>query len=146
MSRRNAPLPPLTAAGQSDEAVFRRLAKVKFCPPAAPMQTLGAELIDFFKKDVERRQNRFGNIAEIWAQLIPETLLEHTCLESFHAGTLKVLVDSSSHLYELKTVLLAGLQKQILLAGRGAGLRKIALKPGRWYEGDDPQQRRVTFQ
>ncbi len=60
----------------------------------------------------------------------------HCSLESFTRGSLTVFVDNSSHLYELKQLLLAGLQQQLLLACNAAGLRKIALKPGRWYEGD----------
>jgi hypothetical protein len=113
----------------------------------APMkfETLGADLVSFFKHDVQKKQTKFGKVAEIWQQLIPVTLIDHTCIESFTTGTLKVLVDSSSHLYELKTVLLAGLEKQILLAGRAHGLRKITMKLGRWYDGDCAQTRRVNF-
>ena len=50
------------------------------------------------------------------------------------SGQLTVLVDSSPHLYELKQLLLAGLQKQLLVACKAAGLRKIHLKLGRWYD------------
>lgn len=111
----------------------------------AKFETLGADLLGFFKHDIQKKQTRFGKVAEIWQQLIPSTLIEHTCIESFTTGTLKVLVDSSSHLYELKTVLLAGLEKQILIAGKSHGLRKINMRLGRWYDGDDAQTRRVTF-
>lgn len=126
------------------EHAFRRMAVVK-AVSRGQLPTLGADLVTFFKRDVQKRQDRLGRIAEVWAQLIPEVLLDHTCLEGFSGGTLKVLVDSSSHLYELKTVLLSGLQKQILLACKTTGLRKITPKLGRWYAGDDPQQRRITF-
>jgi hypothetical protein len=119
-----------------DEPLFRRLARHKQ-PRHPELPTLGADLVSFFKQHVQRRQSKFGRIAEVWEQLIPSTLLPHTCLESFHAGTLKVLVDSSSHLYELKTVLLAGLDQQILLACKPHGLRKITPRLGRWYEGED---------
>ncbi|MCS7032374.1 MAG: DUF721 domain-containing protein [Phycisphaerae bacterium] len=132
------------SAGIEQEALFRRLVRHKR-PPALPVKPIGADLVEFYKKDIQRKQTRLSHIATVWQQLIPETLIAHTCLESFHAGTLKVLVDSSPHLYELKTVLLAGLQQQILLACRPVGLRRITLKPGRWYEGDDPASRRVTF-
>jgi len=62
-----------------------------------------------------------------------------------HRGTLMVLVDSSSHLYELKQLLLAGLDQQLLLACKSTGLRKISLKAGRWYDGDHPDDRRLKF-
>lgn len=115
---------------------FVRTARAKQ-PRRRETPMLGGDLVSFFKQHVQKRQGKFERIAEVWSQLIPSTLLPHTCLESFHAGTLKVLVDSSSHLYELKTVLLAGLERQILLAAGPAGLRKISPKLGRWYEGDD---------
>ncbi len=129
-----------------DEANLMRLQRVKTAP-AEPMPTLGPELLAFFKNDVQRRQLKFAPIAECWAKLIPESLLEHTALESFSRGQLTVIVDSSSHLYELKQLLLAGLQKQILIACKKAGLRKIALKLGRWYDttGDSPSDRRLRF-
>lgn len=126
------------------EAAYRRMARHKQTPELR-IETLGADLISFFKKDVQKKQNRFGKIAEAWLTLIPITLVDHTCLESFQSGTLKVLVDSSSHLYELRTVLLAGLEKQILLACKSQGLRKITMKIGRWYDGDDDRQRKVKF-
>ena len=50
---------------------------------------------------------------------------------------LTVIVDSSAHLYELKQLLLAGLQQQLLLACKSTGLKKITLKPGRTDPGSD---------
>src|SRR5450432_562896 len=106
--------------------------------------SLGPEMLHFFKHSVEKRQTKFSKIGQCWAQLIPETLLDHCSLESFQAGTLKVIVDSSSHLYELKQLLLAGLQQQLLIACKSAGLRKITLKAGRWYDGDG-HDRKIRF-
>ncbi len=100
------------------------------------MPMMGPELVEFFKRSVQKRQAKFAKIGECWARLVPETFCEHTSLESFSKGTLTVLVDSASHLYELKQLLLAGLQQQILLTCKSVGLRKISLKRGRWYEGD----------
>ena len=82
--------------------------------------------------------------AECWGRLIPDILTDHCALESFSRGTLVVVVDSSPHLYELKQLLLSGLQKQLLIACKSAGLRKITLKAGRWYTGDGAD-RRITF-
>jgi hypothetical protein len=95
---------------------------------------LGPQLIGFFKQSVAKRQTRLVKIAECWAALVPEILNDHCSLESLNRGTLTVIVDSSSHLYEIKQLLLAGLQDQLLLACKSAGLRKISLKPGRWYD------------
>jgi hypothetical protein len=112
--------------------------------PAAP---LGPEMISFFKNAVQKRQTKLTKIAECWSILVPQTLDAHCSLEGLSRGTLTVLVDSSSHLYELKQLLLAGLEDQLFLACKSAGLRKINLKPGRWYEAvPDSDERRPRFQ
>ena len=95
---------------------------------------LGPEMIGFFKQSVAKRQTKLVKIAECWEVLVPGTLNDHCALDSLNRGTLTVLVDSSSHLYELKQLLLAGLQDQLLMACKAAGLRKISLRPGRWYD------------
>src|SRR2546423_673966 len=125
-------------------AEFARLSRVKQSA-RADMPALGEPMVAFFKHSVQKRHTKFSSIGECWTTLIPETFLEHTALESFTRGTLTVLVDSSSHLYELKQLLLAGLQQQLLIACKGAGLRKIVLRPGRWYEGDQERDRKIRF-
>lgn len=117
---------------QSDrlhEAELRRLHRVKQI--ARPMGAqMGPELVTFFKQSVQKRQGKMTRIAECLRALVPEMLLDHCALESFSRGTLGITVDSSSHLYELKQLLLAGLQQQILLACAGTGLKKISLRAG----------------
>ena len=119
---------PLSRASLQD-AELRRLARVKqVLDPQLP--PLGQEMIAFFKQSVSRRQTNLGKISECWAAIVPESLTAHCSLDSLHRGTLTVLVDSSSHLYMLKQVLLAGLQEQLLINCKTTGLRKISLKPG----------------
>jgi len=130
---------------QPVEPELQRLSRVKQ-PVRKEIPALGPEMLTFFKQNVQKRQTKFAPIAECWQQLIPEILLEHTALESFNRGQLTVLVDSSSHLYELNQLLLAGVRKQLLIACKGAGLRKIVLKSGRWYDtGEDPNARKIKF-
>ena len=121
-----------------------RLARFKK-PPELPQSWIGPELVGFFKNSVQKRHTKLGKIGESWAQLVPELLNDHCALESFSRGTLTVIVDSSAHLYELKQLLLAGLQQQLLVACASTGLKKVTLKPGRWYEGDEDGARRVRF-
>ena len=106
---------------------------------------MGPELIEFFKQSVEKRQGKFAKIADVWTRLIPPAMLNHCSLESFSRGVLVVIVDSSPHLYEMKQLLLSGLQKQLLLACKAAGLKKINLKPGRWYQGDSAAEQKLWF-
>ncbi|HTW94573.1 MAG TPA: DciA family protein [Tepidisphaeraceae bacterium] len=103
--------------------------------------SLGEEMVGFFKQSVQKRQGKLVRIAEAWSLLVPPLLCEHCALEGFLRGTLMVIVDSSSHLYELKQLLQAGIEDQLLLACRSVGLRKITLKPGRWYEGASSQRK-----
>jgi hypothetical protein len=106
---------------------------------------LGTEMVDFFQRSVAKRQTKLEKIAELWTALVPELHNEHCALESFSRGTLTVMVDSSSHLFELKQLLISGLEAQLCLACKSAGLRKITLRPGRWYEGDPKGDRRMRF-
>jgi hypothetical protein len=129
---------------QRQDAELRRLQRFKQ-HESNPFATIGPEIVSFFKQSVEKRQTKLGKIADCWTQLVPALLLEHCALESLNRGTLSVLVDSSAHLYDLKQLLLAGLEQQLLLACKSAGLRKISLKPGCWYEGTSPQDRKVSF-
>ena len=123
-----------------DFLLLQRLQRFKQSSPRASNK-LGDEMVSFFKQCVGKRQTKLGKIAEVWGVLVPETLSARSSLESLHRGTLTVLVDSSSHLYELKQLLLAGLQQQLLLACKSAGLRKIVLRHGQWYrENGDGEQ------
>lgn len=126
-----------------NEADLQRLHRVKQIKKPE-MISLGPEMLSFFKTNVQKRQTKLTVIAECWARLIPESLLDHCALEGFSAGTLKVIVDSSPHLYELKQLLLSGLQKQLLIACKSAGLKKISLKSGRWYDGEG-NNKRIRF-
>ena len=116
------------------EAELQRLYRVKQAS-APDDSTLGPEMISYFNQTVQKRQTKLGKISEAWAQLVPETLLAHSTIESYHRGTLVVLVDTAAHLYELKQLLLAGLEDQLLLACKTFSLRKINLKPGGRYDG-----------
>lgn len=105
------------------------------------MAAFGPELLDFFKTGIQKRHTKLSAIAECWSQVIPESFQDHCSLESFSAGTLKVIVDSSSHLYELNQLLKAGIQQQLMLACKSSGLRKITLKLGRWYDGEGVERK-----
>ncbi|HEX2972785.1 MAG TPA: DciA family protein [Tepidisphaeraceae bacterium] len=129
---------------QRQDAELKRLQRFKQVEPA-PFAAMGKEIVSFFKQSVEKRQTKLGKIADAWTCLVPPLLLDHCALESLNRGTLTVLVDSSAHLYDLKQLLLAGLEKQLLLACKSAGLRKITLKPGRWYEGANLEDRKPSF-
>jgi hypothetical protein len=131
------------AIHQQDQEL-RRLDRVKRVgvPPAAP---LGPAMVQFFKHSVEKRHGKLGQISQCWGAIVPDMFNEHCALESYVRGTLTVICDSSSHLYELKQLLLAGLEQQLLLACKSTGLRKVNLKHGRWYDASDEGDRKLRF-
>ena len=126
------------------DASLRRLVNAKRTAPYEG-NLIGPSLVQFFKHSVQKRQTKLGKIAECWARLVPELLLEHCALDGLARGTLTVVVDSASHLYELKQLLLAGLQQQIILACSSCGLKKIALRRGTWYASGADGETRVRF-
>lgn len=95
---------------------------------------LGEAMLHFFHGQVARRQTKLAILADVWCRLVPESLQERCALESFQRGRLTVVVESAPHLYQLRQLLLAGLESQLLAACRGAGLRRITLKRGRWRD------------
>lgn len=96
-----------------------------------PTDRLGDEVVKLFTHNIEKRQKKFGTVGEAWIAIVPENLQTYAELSSLVRGTLTVIVDGSSRLYQLKQAMLAGLQDQLIHACRGAGLRKITLKAGK---------------
>ena len=110
-------------------AELKRLTRWKGTRAYTP-HVLGEDAIELFNKDIKKRHSKFGKLAECWESRVPAIFQQHTYLATFVRGTLTVHVDSSAHLYELKQLMLAGLEQQLLLACHGEGLRKITLKRG----------------
>lgn len=96
-----------------------------------PADRLGDEVVEIFKRDIEKRQSKFGRIGEAWLELVPEPLQVNAELCALSRGTLTVIVAGASNLFTLKQAMLAGLQDQLLIACRRDGLKKINLKPGK---------------
>jgi hypothetical protein len=106
-----------------------RIHRVKQQTRYAPA-SLGDEAVSLFNKDIRKRHEKFGKISDAWATLVPELLRERATLSAYTKGTLTVLIDSASHLYELRQLLGSGLEAQLKLACASEGLRKVTLKRG----------------
>jgi hypothetical protein len=111
-------------------AMLRRLEQWKR-PTAGQPTRAGDEAVHVFENHVRKRFLQLGKVGEAWLVLVPELFQSHCHLAGFVRGTLTVNVDSAAHLYELKQLLLSGLEDQLLLAARPHGLRRILLKRGR---------------
>ena len=116
-----------------DDAQLRTVWQQRqFADPIAP---LGEPLAFFMKHQLARRVKQLSRLAEIWDEIIPDSIAEHTALEGFHRGTLTVIVDSASHRFQLQTLLLGGLLKELQSRFSGA-LNKVRLEPGQFQSID----------
>ena len=100
-------------------------------------KALGSEVMVFMRRLVRPRQRMLSQLSQGWQELLPEELAEHSCLESFRRGQLRVLVDSSSHLHELNLLVQEGLADWLRERCPSAGLSGIKLVHGSWYLMDD---------
>ena len=65
-------------------------------------ERLGDVLSKLMESRVSPRQARFGPVAELWEQLLPEELSQHCKIANISGGQLKVIVDSPVYLHELR--------------------------------------------
>ena len=76
---------------------------------------LGDAAEQFLIEQVSPKQARFGAVAELWNQLLPEELCRHCEIVDISGGWLKIKVDSPAYKYELQlcsSELLKELQQQ----------------------------------
>jgi len=96
-----------------------------------PVVPLAQPLTALLKHDLAKRVRQVGRLAAIWDEVIPDEIAAHTALEGFSRGTLRVLVDSSGHRYQLRALLDGGLFEAIRSRFGGA-LDKVRLIPGQF--------------
>jgi hypothetical protein len=96
------------------------------------------------KHRLAKKVRQLSQLAEIWDEVIPDEIREHTALESLSSGVLTVMVDSAAHRYELTSLLNGGLRSQIQ-AMFGAGLDRIRLVPGQFFAVDLAGMRRYEM-
>ncbi|MCD6303662.1 MAG: DUF721 domain-containing protein [Planctomycetes bacterium] len=110
----------------------------------APAVPVGQPLAVLVERKLKKRVRQLAQLAGIWDELIPETIRDHTALESFQRGVLTVIVDSAPHRFRLKTLLASGLLKQ-LQDRFGGALNRIRLVPGQFSYVDLAGQKRYEF-
>ncbi len=70
-------------------------------------------LVVLMDSKIAPQQERFSFVYEIWQQLLPPELSRHCRIDAISNGQLKVLVDSSSYMYQIqlcRSDILAGLK------------------------------------
>lgn len=125
-----------------DDAQLRTVWEQRqFAPPAMP---LSAPLTSLMKHTLARRVKQLSRLAEVWDDLIPQEIRDHTALEGFRDGVLTVMVDSASHRFQLQTLLSAGLMKQIQ-SRLPLAVNRVRLVPGQFSSLDLAGSPRYEF-
>lgn len=103
--------------------------------PSDTAMNVGQPLAMLMKHHIGKRVKRLGELGAIWDEVLPDEIREHTALEDFNRGVLKVVVDSAPRRFELNMLLKGGIEKEIRSRFSGA-LNKIKLIPGQFYTVD----------
>jgi len=90
---------------------------------------LSEPLALLMKHSLGKKVRQLSKLAEVWDQVVPEHIAQHTALEGFSRGVLTVTVDSAAHRFQLHTLLEGGL-RQAIRERFGGPLNKIHLVPG----------------
>ena len=97
------------------------------------------------KRVLAKKVRQLSRLAVIWDEIIPQTIAEHTALESFIRGTLTVIVDTAAHRFQLHTLLNNGLLRDLQERFSGA-LERIKLIPGQFHAVDVAGSARYEFE
>ena len=118
---------------------LQRVGQNRQLPPGA--QPLGTSLDGFLRRNVYPRQKKVMELARAWHDLVPAELSEHSCVEDFRGGQMRILVDSSSYIYELHLMVQEGLLDQMRQRCPRLPLAEIKLLSGSWYRKTDDGQK-----
>jgi len=86
-------------------------------------EKLAAVLEPWYEKAIAKPASKLGGISDLWLELVPAAILEHSRLAGFHRGTLQVTLSSAPVRAELEALLRRGLLAQLQAASRGAVFR-----------------------
>ena len=106
---------------------------------------MGTAVNRFVITQVIPRQKKLRQLGQAWSELLPEELLQHSCLESFRRGQLKILVDSAAHYAELNIIVRDGLIDEIRQKCPQLPVSRIKLVRGQWYRQDEQGVRIVEY-
>jgi len=96
---------------------------------------LSEPLTLLMKHRLGKRVRQLARLGEVWDEIIPEEIAQHTALDSYSRGVLSVLVDSAPHRFQLRALLDGGLKREIQQRFIGP-IDKIRLVPGQFYAID----------
>lgn len=118
----------------SDWNLKKLVALQRLRKPAPAAQKLSTYVTKFIRKEVTPRQKKLSRLGQAWQQLLPPELVEHSYLDSFSRGRLRVLVDTAGHMGELDLLLREGLLEHLQQLCPSVSIRQIKLARGQWID------------
>jgi hypothetical protein len=106
-------------------------------------EKLGHVLQKYVKKTLQPKWKKLTKVSQAWQEILPEELVEHSCLEKLQAGQLYVKVDNAAYLYELQLLIKGDLLEQLRQSCPGLSISRIKLERGIWLEGDKEKEERI---
>jgi hypothetical protein len=100
-------------------------------------------LADQFKRDVAKPYKQLGDLASLWAELLPAHLIERCRLVGLSRGVLHVEVDNPAAHFEIDRLLRGGLQKQLIEGHKGPAFRKVQVKIAGRSDAGSVDERRL---
>jgi len=67
-----------------------------------PAVRLGEAVAEVMARRIGPQQRKFGPVAQMWEELLPEQLRGHCRISDVTGGQLQVVVDSPAYLYEMR--------------------------------------------
>ncbi len=86
--------------------------------------SIGQVAAKFLDEQVSPKQAVYGEVVEVWNEVLPSELAEHCRIEDISAGQITVVVDSPSYRFELN-LCSAELLKELQMRCPGCRLKKI---------------------
>lgn len=87
-----------------------------------------ADVVDTYIKGRLGQLRKNASVVDVWRELLPEELYEHSSIAGISGGVVQVEVDPGPWMHEFQ-LLSSELSGQLQRLCRSAGVRRIALRP-----------------
>lgn len=115
------------ATERTDEDIFLQRACGQKRPPYRAIPRL-ADNVDTYIKGRLGQLRKNASVVDVWRELLPEELYEHSRIAGISGGVVQVEVDPGPYMHEFQLVS-SELTGQLQRLCRAAGVRRIALRP-----------------
>ncbi len=115
------------ATERTDEDIFLQRVCGQKRPPYRATPLLG-DNVDTYIKGRLGQLRKNAAVVDVWRELLPEELYEHSRIAGISGGVVQVEVDPGPYMHEFQ-LLSSELSGQLQRLCRSAGVRRIALRP-----------------